>query len=76
MKLITVHIPEKWREQLDQGVANGLYPNRSGMIRAYIRQGMKKDGLWREMLETCEVSVVGKDTRVVTKKKREELKEE
>jgi len=46
MKLITVHIPEKFLEALDSLVAEGRYPNRSEIIRIAIRDFLK-DEIWR-----------------------------
>lgn len=46
MKLITVHIPEKFLEALDELVAEGKYPNRSEIIRIAIRDFLREE-LWR-----------------------------
>jgi len=46
MKLITVHIPEKFLEALDELVAEGRYPNRSEIIRIAIRDFLREE-LWR-----------------------------
>lgn len=47
MKLITVHIPEKFLEALDELVAEGRYPNRSEIIRIAIRDFLREE-LWRK----------------------------
>ncbi|MGQ4893093.1 MAG: ribbon-helix-helix domain-containing protein [Candidatus Njordarchaeia archaeon] len=47
MKLITVHIPEKFLEALDSLVADGKYPNRSEIIRIAIRDFLK-DEVWKK----------------------------
>ena len=46
MKLITVHIPEKFLEALDELVAEGRYPNRSEIIRIAIRDFLREE-LWK-----------------------------
>ena len=45
-KLITVHIPEKFLEALDELVAEGRYPNRSEIIRIAIRDFLREE-LWK-----------------------------
>ncbi len=50
MKLITVHIPEKFLEALDELVAEGRYPNRSEIIRIAIRDFLREE-LWRKKEE-------------------------
>mgnify|MGYP000067655867 CR=1 FL=1 len=45
MKLITVHIPEKFLEAIDTLIAEGKYPNRSEIIRIAIRDFLREE-LW------------------------------
>ena len=42
MKLITLHIPQKFIEALDELVAKGWYPNRSEAIRVAIRDFLRE----------------------------------
>ena len=42
MKLITLHIPQKFIEALDELVARGWYPNRSEAIRVAIRDFLRE----------------------------------
>ncbi len=53
MKLITVHIPEKFLEALDALVAEGRYPNRSEIIRIAIRDFLREE-LWRTRVKKDE----------------------
>jgi len=41
MKLITLHVPEKFIEALDELVARGWFPNRSEAIRVAIRDFLR-----------------------------------
>lgn len=41
MKLITLHIPQRFIEALDELVAKGWFPNRSEAIRVAIRDFLK-----------------------------------
>jgi len=43
MKLVTVHLPEKFLEALDTLVAEGRYPNRSEIIRIAIREFLREE---------------------------------
>jgi len=43
MKLVTVHLPEKFLEALDALVAEGRYPNRSEIIRIAIREFLREE---------------------------------
>lgn len=52
MRLITVHIPQKWLDLLDELVAAGLYPNRSEIIRLAIREFLKNEPWLRERRRT------------------------
>ena len=42
MKLITLHIPQKFLEVLDELVAKGWFPNRSEAIRVAIRDFLRE----------------------------------
>ena len=42
MKNITVYLPEKWIEKLDELSRKEVYPNRSEALRYLIREGMKR----------------------------------
>ena len=42
MKLITLHVPQKFIEALDELVARGWYPNRSEAIRVAIRDFLRE----------------------------------
>lgn len=42
MKLITLHIPQRFIEALDELVAKGWYPNRSEAIRVAIRDFLRE----------------------------------
>jgi len=69
MKLITVHLPKKWIEKLEQLSEKGVYPNRSEAIRCLLRQGMKEEGIWDEMMETVRVEGKHNSRETVTKGK-------
>ncbi len=56
MKLITVHIPEKFLEALDELVAEGRYPNRSEIIRIAIRDFLREE-LWRRKNEVKQLVI-------------------
>lgn len=56
MRLITVHIPQKWLDLLDELVAAGLYPNRSEIIRLAIREFLKNEPWLRERARRGETS--------------------
>ena len=43
MRLVTVHLPAKWVEELDRLVAEGRYPNRSEIIRVAIRDFLRSE---------------------------------
>ncbi len=45
MRLIAVHLPERYVEDLEVLVDKNLYPNRSEVIRIAIRDLLKKE-LW------------------------------
>ena len=47
LKLVSVHLPEKYVELLEKLVENGLYPSRSEAIRVAVRDLIRKE-LWRE----------------------------
>ncbi len=46
MKLITTHIPEKHVEGIELLVKNGMYSNRSEVIRVALRDFLIKEGAW------------------------------
>lgn len=45
MALISVHVPKRMLEELDELVRRGIYPNRSEAIRAAIRELLYKESL-------------------------------
>lgn len=45
MRLVTVKIPEALLEDIDELVRVGLYPNRSSVIRAAVRDLVRRE-LW------------------------------
>ncbi|CCC81130.1 CopG/MetJ family transcriptional regulator [Thermoproteus tenax Kra 1] len=45
MSLISVHVPKRMLEELDELVRRGIYPNRSEAIRAAIRELIYKESL-------------------------------
>lgn len=45
MSLISVHVPKRMLEELDELVRRGIYPNRSEAIRAAIRELLYKESL-------------------------------
>jgi len=47
MTLISVHVPKKMLEELDELVRRGIFPNRSEAIRAALR-----DLLYKEVFKT------------------------
>ena len=51
MKNITIYLPEKWIEKLNELSRRGAYPNKSEALRYLLREGMKKEGIWDEMME-------------------------
>jgi len=69
VKNITVHLPEKWIEKLDELSGKEVYPNRSEALRYLIREGMKKEGIWDEMMETVRVEIKNSSKETVTKEK-------
>lgn len=52
MKLITLHVPQKFIEALDELVARGWYPNRSEAIRVAIRDFLREMKKFLEMDRT------------------------
>ncbi len=46
MKLITTHIPERYIEGIELLVKNGIYSNRSEVIRVALRDFLIKEGIW------------------------------
>jgi len=43
MKLITIHVPDKYLDALERMIVKGLFPNRSEAIRVAIRDLIKND---------------------------------
>lgn len=43
MKLITIHLPEKYIDKLEELVMRDLYPNRSEAIRMAVRDLLKEE---------------------------------
>jgi len=43
MKLITIHLPEKYIDKLEELVTRDLYPNRSEAIRMAVRDLLKEE---------------------------------
>jgi len=43
MKLITLHLPEPYIQELDRLVSDKLYPNRAEAIRLFIRDGLHQE---------------------------------
>ena len=43
MKLITIHLPEKYIDKLEELVIMELYPNRSEAIRMAVRDLLKSE---------------------------------
>jgi len=41
MEMVSIHIPKQMLEQLDQMVKLGIYPSRSEVIRAAVREFLK-----------------------------------
>jgi len=75
VKNITVYLPEKWIEKLDELSRKEVYPNRSEALRYLIREGMKKEGIWDEMMETVRVEAKNSSKKTVTKEKALEFVE-
>jgi len=51
LKLVSVHLPEKYVECLERLVEMGLYPSRSEAIRVAVRDLIRRD-LWRQRYTT------------------------
>ncbi|AJC71083.1 MAG: type II toxin-antitoxin system ParD family antitoxin [Thermococcus sp.] len=43
MRIISVQVPQSYVNAMDQLVKRGLYPNRSEVIRAALREFLKKE---------------------------------
>ncbi len=43
MRIISVQVPQSYVNAMDQLVRRGLYPNRSEVIRAALREFLKKE---------------------------------
>jgi len=69
VKNITIYLPRKWIEKFDELSRKGVYPNRSETIRYLIKQGMKEEGIWDEMMETVRIETKGNAKKTVTKEK-------
>lgn len=46
MRLITLYMPEPYLKALDFLVEKRYYPNRAEAIRLFIRDGLKKEGMF------------------------------
>ena len=75
MKNITIYLPEKWIEKLNELSRRGAYPNKSEALRYLLREGMKKEGVWDEMMETVRVEAKNSSKETVTKEKALEFVE-
>ncbi|MGY5852004.1 MAG: ribbon-helix-helix domain-containing protein [Candidatus Thorarchaeota archaeon] len=53
MRLIAVHLPERYVEDLQRLVEGNLYPNRSEVIRIAIRDLLKRE-LWEHSVYPIE----------------------
>ncbi|MGY5875772.1 MAG: ribbon-helix-helix domain-containing protein [Candidatus Thorarchaeota archaeon] len=53
MRLIAVHLPERYVEDLQRLVEGDLYPNRSEVIRIAIRDLLKRE-LWEHSVYPIE----------------------
>ncbi|MBP1449854.1 MAG: type II toxin-antitoxin system ParD family antitoxin [Thermoproteus sp.] len=45
MPMISLHLPRKMLEQIDELVRRGIYPNRSEVIRAAVRDLLYKEAV-------------------------------
>ena len=60
MKLITIHVPDKYLDALERMIAKGLFPNRSEAIRVAIRDLIKNDNhLFGQSMENNEADTNG-----------------
>ncbi|MEL9989954.1 MAG: ribbon-helix-helix domain-containing protein [Thermoproteus sp.] len=68
MSLISVHVPKRMLEELDELVRRGIYPNRSEAIRAAIRELLYKESLKpsARQIEAEEVEEEGEEIQVLT----------
>jgi len=73
MKNITIYLPEKWIEKLNELSRRGAYPNKSEALRYLLREGMKKEGIWDEMMETVRIEGKHNSKETVTKEKSFEV---
>lgn len=58
MRLITLHVPQRFIEALDELVAKGWYPNRSEAIRVAIRDFLKE---MKKIIEMEHNKTINKD---------------
>ena len=49
MQLISIHIPERFIEGIEMLVKDGIYSNRSEVIRTALRDFMIKEGVWEHI---------------------------
>ena len=68
MKHINLFIPKEWIKRIDRLVEENVFPNRSEAIRVLLRDGMKKNGIWSEVLETVNIHKNWQQPETVTKK--------
>ncbi|MGC9119025.1 MAG: ribbon-helix-helix domain-containing protein [Thermoproteus sp.] len=67
MSLISVHVPKRMLEELDELVRRGIYPNRSEAIRAAIRELLYKESLKPAARQTTAEEVEeGEEIEVLT----------
>ena len=60
MRLITIHVPDKYLDALERMIAKGLFPNRSEAIRVAIRDLIKNDNhLFGQSMENNEADTNG-----------------
>ena len=68
MKHINLYIPKEWIKRIDKLVEENVFPNRSEAVRVLLRDGMKKNGIWSEVLETVTIYKDWHHPKTVTKK--------
>ena len=63
MRLIAVHLPERYVEDLQRLVESDLYPNRSEVIRIAIRDLLKRE-LWEHSAYPIEKTKMTREATV------------
>jgi antitoxin ParD1/3/4 len=53
LKLVTIHLPERYLEDIEQLIQAKMYPNRSETIRVAIRDLLKSE-LWSQLAKEVE----------------------